>query len=238
MALLVVAAGCTPAPGASPRGALATPVDRGRPVVIVPGWELACETRRTDWDEWIAALVDRGLPREHVRVAFYDTCRSNLETAAMIGRTVAELLEKSGADKVHVIAHSMGAIPARWCIRFGGCAGKVDQVVTLAGANHGTIWAGACAFQFWAVSCADMQPESPILTKLNTDEAPVGIGWETWVSICELVILPRESAFLRGAVNHDLTDDCVDHSGWKRHRPTIEAVTARLVPPRAATVGG
>jgi len=225
-----VLAGCTPAPGASPSDQVAASVRRPAPVVIVPGWELACETRRTDWDHWIDALVERGLPREHVRVAFYNTCEPNLETAAMIGRVVDELLASSGARKVNVIAHSMGAITSRWCIRFGSCAGKVDQVVTLAGANHGTIWADLCWVQFWAQSCSDMHPESAMLQALNTDETPDDVGWETWVSICELAILPRESTFLDGAVNHDLTDECVDHSGWKQHEPTIRAVTERLVP--------
>ena len=230
---VATALGCTPAPGASPVGATARPVSRPAPVVIVPGWELGCETRRTDWDHWVDALVARGLPREHVRVAFYDTCQPNLRTAEMIGQVVDELLEQSGARQVNLIAHSMGAISSRWCIRFGGCVGKVGEVVTLAGANHGTVWAAACWLQFWATSCADMEPESEMLRALNEDETPEGIGWETWVSICELAILPRESSFLDGAVNRDLTEVCVDHSGWKRYEPTIRAVTERLVPARS-----
>lgn len=205
-------------------------------MIVVPGWEIACVTRQTDWDHWTEAFIEAGVPESHVRVAFYDTCQSNLTTAAMIGRTVDELLRTSGADKVNVIAHSMGALPARWCIRFGGCAGKVAQVVTLAGANHGTVWAAACGIQFWARSCADMQPDSEMLQRLNTDETPDGVGWETWVSACELVIVPRESTFLDGAVNHDLVDVCVDHSGWKWHRPTIDSVVSRLVPPRTGPV--
>jgi triacylglycerol lipase len=230
LVLLAVVVGCTPAPGASPPGSAVVVAERARPVVIVPGWEIGCVTRETDWDDWRDAFVGRGLPEDQVRVAFYNTCQSNLDTAAMIGRTVDELLAATGADKVNVIAHSMGALSARWCVRFGDCADKVAQVVTLAGANHGTVWAEACGIQFWAVSCPDMRPDSEMLAELNTDEAPAGVGWETWVSVCELVIVPRESAFLEGAVNHDLTDDCVDHSGWKRHAPTIASVTERLVP--------
>lgn len=199
----------------------------------MPGFELGCVTERTDWDAWRDALVARGLPPEHVRVAFYDTCRSNLDTAAMIGRTVDELLAASGADKVNLIAHSMGALSSRWCVQFGGCRGKVAQVVTLAGANHGTVWAAACPLQFWSQSCADLQPGSPMIQQLGGVALPPEVRYETWVSPCELVIVPRESTFLVGAVNHDLVDECVDHSGWKRHAPTIATVTNRLVPRRA-----
>jgi hypothetical protein len=67
-----------------------------------------------------------------------------------------------------------------------------------------------------------------MLAELNRDESPAGVVVETWVSACELVILPRESAFLAGAVNHDLNDVCVDHSGWKWHTPTITSVADRL----------
>jgi triacylglycerol lipase len=235
--LAALAAGCTPAPGASPSGAVAAAPEVARPVVIVPGWELLCHTRRTDWDRWTAAFVARGLPPDHVVVAFYDTCQPNLTTAAMVGRTVVDLLERTGADKVNLIAHSMGALPTRWCVSFGECAGRVDQVVTLAGANHGTAWAEACFLQFWASSCADMRPGSEMVQRLSLDETPRPVGWETWVSPCELVIVPRESAFLDGAVNHDLVDDCVDHSGWKKHRRTIDAVTTRLAGPLLAAPG-
>lgn len=230
LAAVAAVAGCTPAPGASPPGQRHAEADRPRPVVIVPGFELLCVSERTDWDRWRDAFVERGLPEDHVVVAFYDTCQPNRTTAAFLGRTVDDLLARTGADRVNVVAHSMGAISTRWCIRFGTCAGKVAEVVTLAGANHGTVWAEACGLLFWSRSCPDLAPGSAMLEQLNTDEAPEGVRWETWVSVCELVIVPRESAFLAGAVNHDLTDECVDHSGWKRHRPTIRAVTERLVP--------
>lgn len=230
LVLAAVVVGCTPAPGASPPSARHAVAERARPVVIVPGFELFCVSERTDWDRWRDAFVDRGLPEDHVRVAFYDTCQSNRTTAAMLGRVVDDLLERTGADKVNVVAHSMGALSTRWCIHFGGCAGKVAEVVTLAGANHGTVWAEGCPVLIWSRACGDMAPGSALLTQLAGAGTAEGVRWETWVSFCELVIVPRESTFLDGAVNHDLTDACVDHSGWKRYRPTIRAVTERLVP--------
>lgn len=225
MAVLVAA--CAPAPGAS------SPEDRAavaslRPVVLVPGWELGCRAKADDWDRWRDAFVARGLPAEQFVVLHYDSCQPNLRTAEMIGRAVTDLRARTGADRVHLIAHSMGAIPTRWCMARGECAGHVDQLVTLSGANHGTIWAGACFLQFWGRACADMQPGSPMLAEINRDESPPGVGVETWVSACELVILPRESTFLAGAVNHDLTGECIDHSGWKWHAPTIVSVADRL----------
>jgi triacylglycerol lipase len=197
-------------------------------VVLVPGWELGCRAKADDWDDWRDAFVARGLPAEQFVVVHYDSCQPNLRTAQMVGDAVRSLRERTGAPRVQLIAHSMGAIPTRWCLAHGECKGHVTQLVTLSGANHGTIWAGACFLQFWGRACGDMQPSSPMLAELNRDESPPGVVVETWVSACELVILPRESAFLAGAVNHDLNDVCVDHSGWKWHTPTITSVADRL----------
>lgn len=225
-----VAASCAPAPGASPPGTPAPVAEEAAPVLIVPGWELGCRARQGDWDLWVAELVRRGLPAEHVSVLRYDSCQPNLTTASMIADEVERLLQVAGTDTVNVVAHSMGAISTRWCLMYGGCVGRVARLVTVAGANHGTIWAQACWVQFWAASCADMHPGSPMLAAINEDETPDGVEVETFVSPCELAIVPRHSAFLDGAVNRDLVDECVDHSGWKRHLPTIRSVAARWVP--------
>lgn len=227
LAAVLVAAGCAAAPGASPPGSRAASA-RPAPVVLVPGWELGCRAKADDWDRWRDAFAARGLPADRFVVVRYDSCQPNLRTAQMVSDAVRDLRARTGASKVHLIAHSMGAIPTRWCLLHGECKGHVDQLVTLSGANHGTVWAGACFLQFWGRACADMQPTSAILAELNLDESPPGVDVETWVSACELVILPRESTFLAGAVNHDLTDVCVDHSGWKWHAPTIVAVADRL----------
>lgn len=227
MLLVLIASACTPAPGASPVGTGA-PAAGPAPVVLVPGWEFGCIARSDDWDAWRDAFVARGLPEDRFVVVRYDSCQPNRHTAQMVGDAVTELRARTGSPRVHLIAHSMGAIPARWCLRVGECRGAVDQLVTLSGAHRGTIWAGACFLQFWGRACADMQLDSPVLAWLNEDVAPSGVGIETWTSACELVIMPRESAFLAGAVNRDLVSDCVDHSGWKRHASTIATVSDRL----------
>ncbi len=228
LVLIALAGACTPAPGAARPGEAPGLVDESLPVVLVPGWEFGCRARSDDWDQWRDAFVARGLPAEDFVVIDYDSCQPNLRTAEMVGAAVNELVARTGAPHVRLIAHSMGAISARWCVLYGTCGGKVDQLVTLSGANHGTIWAAACFLQFWGRACSDMARDSPMLAALNVDESPDGVEVETWVSPCELVILPRDSAFLDGAVNHDLVDVCVDHSGWKRYRPTIDAVADRL----------
>ncbi len=240
-AVLAVAAACAPPPGtqfglgtvgldpgAPPAGVDGTA--SRRPVIIVPGWEIGCEMAPAwEWDPWVDALVEQGVPRDWIEIFDTNRCEANTSLADRLGHWVDELLARTGASQVDLIAHSMGALATRWCIVVGTCGGRVANVVTLAGANHGTIWAGLCPLQFWSQACPDMLPTSPMLTRLNEgDETPDGIRWQAWVSICELAIVPQSGALLLGAENHYLTE-CVAHASWKWYRPTIDAVVPGLL---------
>jgi triacylglycerol lipase len=233
MVLAVVGTSCTPAsrPLRLVSAQSVSEPSGKHPVLIVPGWALECRHGPpSEWNPWTRELAAAGWHAGEVEVLDYDTCASAVETAELVGDAVQKLRVRTGANRVSIIAHSMGAISARWCIAFGSCAGKVAQVVTLAGANHGTFWAQFCGLQFWSKGCGDLRADSDALAKLNAgDETPDdSIAWQTWVSICELVIVPRQSAALAGAEVHDVTDRCVYHDDWKRDMPTIRAVVVDL----------
>jgi triacylglycerol lipase len=74
-----------------------------------------------------------------------------------------------GATKVDIITHSMGTLSARYYVRNLGGDGKVDALVSLGGANHGTSTANLC----FDASCVEMRPNSTFLTNLNSID-------ETW----------------------------------------------------------
>jgi triacylglycerol lipase len=196
------------------------------PVLIVPGWALECrQGPASEWSKWTDALLAAGWLPGEVEVLDYDACAPAKETAARVGAAVDTLLARTGQKKVDLVAHSMGAIPMRWCVRFGSCQGRVDKAVMLSGANHGTFWANACPLQYWSKGCPDLESTSQVLAALNQgDETPDDVAWQTWVSICEVVIVPRSSAALHGADNHDVTNRCVLHDDWKRDVPTIRSV--------------
>ena len=80
----------------------------------------------------------RSVPGE-VEVYQGSRCEPNTTTAVRVGALVDDLTARTGQSQLDVIAHSMGALTARWCQKFGACAGKVAHVVTLSGANHGTV---------------------------------------------------------------------------------------------------
>jgi triacylglycerol lipase len=238
-ACVTALAACTPSPDAPLLPGLPTPQrtqvpgppiphpSGHRPVLIVPGWAMLCENGpTTEWQDWLDAFAAAGYAPGEVVVYQGSRCEPNTTTAERVGRIVDDLLARTGQQQVDLIGHSMGALGVRWCVKFGACGGKTDHVVTMSGANHGTIWApGLCMVEFWSAACRDMRPDSPMLAALNAgDETPDDAQWTTYVSICEFQILPQSSPMLDGADNHYVTDRCVPHDDWKEDAPTIRDV--------------
>ena len=55
-----------------------------------------------------------------------------------LGREIDSILAISGAEKVHVIGHSMGGLDTRYAIALLGYAGKVASLTTIATPHHGS----------------------------------------------------------------------------------------------------
>ena len=217
-AAFFAAGACAPTVPATP----VPPRTAPHPLVIVPGIELFCEVQTTDWAAWEDAAVARGYRRDEVVVFRPDPCASNIDSAAGLAQIVDRLLEATGADKVDIVAHSMGSLASRWCIRFSGCGGKVAHMVGVAAANHGTIWANLCPVAVWSRSCGELAPQSSMIAALNADdESWSDVEYATFNSVCDIAIVPYTSTFLDGAINVD-EPRCVGHTGWKTDGPTID----------------
>ncbi len=73
----------------------------------------------------------------------------------------------------------MGALSARYYTKNLGGSSKVDALISLGGANHGTNTAFFCA----QTSCIEMRPNSSFLNALNKkDETPGTPRYATWWS--------------------------------------------------------
>lgn len=215
--LAIVVASCAPPPPPPLRDATTGGASVRRPIVIVHGWQFFCGSEDAEtWKTWIDDAVDRGYDRSDVAVFSYDTCQSSADTTARLATFVDEILTRTGAEQVNVIAHSMGSLMTRWCNRFGGCAGKIDKVFGVAPANHGTVWANVCEMAFWSLSTCDLKPDGAFLAALNAEDETWGdTEYVTMISWCDLTIVPFESARLDGAVTNIVTDRCLSHTDWR-----------------------
>lgn len=139
----------------------------------------------------------------------YDYRQSNVTTARQLGAKIDQVLAATGASRVDIVTHSMGALSARYYVRNVLPAGdrRVDAVVSLAGTNHGT----ASSFLCSSAACREMRPFSSFLINLNSIDETWGTPrYATWWSPCDEVIYPQRSATLAGATNTQT--GCIRHS--------------------------
>ena len=174
------------------------------PVLFVHGWNASAST----WTTMVSRFkADGWTDRELVNFS-YSYSQSNATTAQLLASKVDSVLAATGATRVQIVTHSMGALSARYYVRNLGGATKVDGLVSLGGPNHGTTTAYLC-FQ---VSCMEMYPGSNFLNALNaTDETWGDTRYATWWSACDEVINPDSSVPLAGAVANTQTA-CITHS--------------------------
>ena len=104
----------------------------------------------------------------------------------------------------------MGGISSRYYVKNLGGLTKVKTFVSLAGANHGTYTAIACAW--FDPGCFQMVPGSSYLNALNSgDETPGSLNWATWWSSSDGTINPPSSTVLSGAQNTEVAG--ISHTG-------------------------
>ncbi|CAM5412267.1 lipase [Streptomyces spiroverticillatus] len=141
----------------------------------------------------------------------YDTHRSvNEVLSGELAAYVESVKRRTGAGRVDLVAHSFGSLVTRWYTKFDPAGqSSVARWISLAGPNHGTSTAWACAL--WDQACRDMTPGSYVQKRLaEGDETPGDVTYSTWWSNCDEVINPDNSVPLTGAVNHPA--GCLDHN--------------------------
>ncbi|HEX7290899.1 MAG TPA: triacylglycerol lipase [Conexibacter sp.] len=174
------------------------------PILFVHGWA----ENESVWNTMISNFSREGWTREELNNWRYSTSQSNVRTASEVRTKVEAILRATGAAKVDIVTHSMGALNTRYYLKNLSGTEKVDDWVSLGGPNHGTSTANFC----FEASCVEMRIESTFLRELNReDETPGAVNYGTWWSSCDEIINPDESVLLSGATN--TAAGCVSHVG-------------------------
>jgi len=191
----------------APERAEAIPVPTTVPVLLVPGW--------FDTDRDLAALrirlIGAGWAVENVAsVSFSEPTGENRQHAAEIGEAARRLAERTGAEKIDIVAHSMGGLAARWYLLHDDDA-PVRRVVFLATPHHGTM----TAYLAWGDGGQNMKPGSPFLDSLNAGPVlPPGMEALTVRTPLDTHVIPGENGILAGIP--DRTVCCPTHAGLLR----------------------
>jgi triacylglycerol lipase len=161
------------------------------PVVFVHGWN----GNETLWDSAVDQFHDAGYTTGDITVLYYDSSISAQEASAILATEVDHLRDYTGQTKVDIVSHSYGSMVTRYCIELGGCAGKVDHWMSLAGADNGTSIAGLCAF--FQASCADMSGQTTTIADLQAawpQIAAQGVHVEVQWTANDGVIIPATNS--------------------------------------------
>jgi triacylglycerol lipase len=98
------------------------------PVLLVHGFNGS----GAGWHAMVASLEAAGWLDE-IDAMSYDSTRSNVDVGHRIAREVAALRARTGAARIDVVSHSMGAISSRWYLEHLGGAAVVDAWASLGG---------------------------------------------------------------------------------------------------------
>ena len=215
--LRLVGGGLEPASSVSPHTkAHAAPTTR--PVLLVHGFG----GTKSSWSVIAQALNDRGTM---VDTMTYSPLGNSVEQLAeALVATVERTLSQTGADKVHLIGHSLGGVVIAQAIAGGGLAGQVDTVITLGSPFGGSPWAGLLPFGDLLQA---LRPGSPLLRRLASAPAPDGVRWLAVTAALDIIVPGPRSVPTQPDVE-TITVDGIGHLGMLTSRRVVDYIVAAL----------
>jgi triacylglycerol lipase len=189
-----------------------------RPVLLVHG----LGGTKSSWSLIAQTLSARGLTVDAIT---YAPLRTSVEQLA--DRLVAEverILSRTGADKVHLVGHSLGGVVIAQAIADGGLDGLVDTVVTLGSPFGGSPWAGLLPF---LEIVRALRPGSPVLQRLAAAPVPDGVRWLAVTAALDIIVPGLRSVPSHARVE-TVTVNGVGHLGMLLSHQVIGCITAAL----------
>ena len=98
---------------------------------------------------------------------------------------VEDALARHGADKVHLVGHSLGGVIIALAISNPRLIGRVNTVITLGSPFGGSPWAGVLPI-FEMVRA--LRPGSPLLRRLASTPLPDGVRWLSVTASLDIVV--------------------------------------------------
>ncbi|MFC8535886.1 alpha/beta fold hydrolase [Streptomyces sp. NPDC057249] len=193
----------TPAPA---RAAAVQPLSTSTPVVFVHGYTGSA----SNWVTAMSVFRLNGWSSSDLFAYEYDSYGNNVTNAQGLAAFVNNVKSRTGASKVAIVNHSMGGLVSQYYLKVLGGNTSVSHLASIAGANHGTTFAGACLIY---TTCQQMYPGSSFISQITSgDETPGATRYATWYSACDGIILPYTSTRLSGATNNNVL--CQTHIGY------------------------
>jgi pimeloyl-ACP methyl ester carboxylesterase len=215
--LCLVGGGFEPASSLSPHTkAHAAPT--ARPVLLVHGFG----GTKSSWSVIAQALSDRGIMVDTIT---YSPLGSSVEQLAdELVAAVERALSQTGADKVHLVGHSLGGVVIAQAIAGGGLVGLVDTVITLGSPFGGSPWAGLLPFGDLPRA---LRAGSPQLRRLASAPVPVGVRWLAVTAALDIIVPGARSVPAHVDVE-TIKFDGIGHLGLLISRRVVDCIVDAL----------
>jgi len=158
------------------------------PILLVHGYG----HNRSGWTFLARHLRHRGF--EHVYSLNYTPRARDLPALAWeLARRIDAIRELTGAERVHLVGHSLGGILIRYYIQLLGGEASVDTAITVASPHEGTLAAG-----FGRSSILrQLRAGSWVIQALEETARPSAVQWVAYYSNLDALVQPASSAMLR-----------------------------------------
>ncbi|CAM5501442.1 putative Lipase EstA [Streptomyces afghaniensis 772] len=206
-----------PAPALPTAGAAQLPTEAKPPVVLLHGF---IDNRS------VFVLLRRSLAqhgRQQIESLNYSPLTCDIRVAAeLLGRHIEEVCERTGAQQVDVVGHSLGGLIARYYVqRLGGDA-RVRTLVTLGTPHSGTrVVPLANAHPI----VRQMRPGSPVLEELTRPAPGCRTHFVSFWSDLDHVMDPLETA-------------CIDHPDLTVQNVRVTGIGHLALPVHPAVANG
>jgi triacylglycerol lipase len=200
-------------PTAQPPRAVAT-----RPVLLVHGF---CGTKAS-WSFVAQILRARGATVEAFTYPPFGTSVERLANKLVI--EVRRILSQTGADKVHLVGHSLGGVVIAQAVTDDRLEGLVDTVCTLGSPFGGSPWAKLVPFGGIARA---LRKDSPLLRRLACAPAPEGVRWLAFTAALDFIVPGVRSVPAHGQAER-ITVGGAGHLGILLSRHVVERIAEAL----------
>ncbi len=164
------------------------PEAAGTPILLIHG----ILDNRSVFTVFRRALHRRGFGVVHA--VNYGLFTGDLRDAAReLHDHVERLCEATGADKVHIVGHSLGGVIARYFVQRMGGSARVDTLVTLGSPHAGTLG----AYLIPTALGRQLRPGSPLLTELEEPAPGCTTRFLVVWSRMDQMVVPQRNARLQ-----------------------------------------
>jgi triacylglycerol lipase len=129
----------------------------------------------------------------HVHTMNYNVIGHEVEElASQLAGYVENILNRTGATRVHLVGHSLGGLVASTYIQEHGGDKRVHTCITMGTPHAGTYaaWAGR------GRAARQLRPRSALIDRLNNDARPTPVRFVSYYSNLDPLVVPASSAKL------------------------------------------